>query len=198
MLMLAEPKRCVLWFIYFVDRITVLSFIIVAYVWQMLGKGDVFVQPPSPPHTHTHKLTRTHTPVSSPEKAVNYCCKTLHLRCLRGSWPLLILKEKRALMIESWSAFKTYAKVLCNQLPRVFDKLLLLELQLQFSEIKWCTPRILMIYKTWKVATNKNKTSLGLRIFKAFNSQIIFKFRPYSPLIFLEYTLSLSFLLSKN
>ena len=44
MLMLAEPKRCVLWFIYFVDRITVLSFIIVAYVWQMLGKGDVFVQ----------------------------------------------------------------------------------------------------------------------------------------------------------
>ena len=132
MLMLAEPKRCVLWFIYFVDRITVLSFIIVAYVWQMLGKGDVFVQPPSPPTpptpTHTHKLTRTHTPVSSPEKAVNYCCKTLHLRCLRGSWPLLILKEKRALMIESRSAFKTYAKVLCNQLPRVFDKLLLLEL----------------------------------------------------------------------
>ena len=83
---------------------------------------------PPPTHTHTHKLTRTHTPVSSPEKAVNYCCKTLHLRCLRGSWPLLILKEKRALMIESWSAFKTYAKVLCNQLPRVFDKLLLLEL----------------------------------------------------------------------
>ena len=48
----AELKRSVTWFIYFWIFFgwdtTVPSFFIVGYVWQILGRGSLFVPPPSP------------------------------------------------------------------------------------------------------------------------------------------------------